>query len=182
MGIAEVLEAVLAVPPTTNIVSNHLDCIKNECKPILYQAFLVKLQQIIEAVEICTRERTIENMNSLDDTTKEIIQIELEKKEKGEVACVGRDEGTDDTRNKRRKANIPFDTLCTETEVPVLVPNSKNSGDVSLGEYQKQYTGTKDTFTRIRILYDVDAHLEQYASTSKKCMLTIEFSTTPSPF
>jgi hypothetical protein len=158
MEIAEVMEAVLAVPPTTDIVANLLNRFKSECNPALFQEFSTKLQEVIDAVEVRTRERTIENLNSIDDKVKEFMKNELANKDK---ECTNSSTGNDGERKRS----------AVTTAVPLVedstVPNStkrKRGGNVSLVEYRTRYVGTKNTAERIRILYEVYTSLQRYSS------------------
>jgi hypothetical protein len=115
MDISEVMEAVLAVPPTTDIVTNLLNRFKSECNPALFQEFSTKLQEVVDAVELRTRERTIENFSSIDDRVKEFMKKELANM--GEVSNTG-SPSTGNDGDRKRAAVATVLPLVEDTVVP----------------------------------------------------------------
>jgi hypothetical protein len=159
MGIKTLLNLVLAVRPTTDLVSNLYKRFETDCSPAVCREYKSLLDLVIKQVSTEVRVSALDYVD-LPEEVKDTMREHLKRKQDEEI----HQQKTKKTHSSTEVAVAP-NSKTEEADLPPLqyynntvLPRDHHKTE-DLCQYRMQYKNSKSTATRVEVLLEIETYL-----------------------
>jgi hypothetical protein len=188
MSIKTLLNVVLAVRPTTDLLTNLYKRFESDCNPKQCTEYKTLLDLVIKQVTAEVRATAL-NFLDLPEEVKDTMREHLKRKQEQEAQGISTGTSSARVAKKIKKRAVggtgasTSSTSIVNTPAPTDLPPLQyyNNATIqvprdllkteTLQEFRDKYTKTKSTVERIKVLVEIDQYLETTYPTSKQTNL-----------
>jgi hypothetical protein len=161
MSIKTVLNVVLAVRPTTDLLSSLCKKFEQDCAPSKCSEYTLLLDLVIKQVSNEVRASALDYVD-LPDSIKDTVRQHLKRKQEESVPV--------STKKPKKKPTtglmvVPVSTAATQDDLPPLayynntLPARDQDKSENIRQYRETYKDSKNTIVRVQALLECEKYL-----------------------